>query len=194
MPALAARLIYGWHSALAALKNPRRNVRKVLATRNAVERLAEAGIGNLPAPVEARDIERLVGAGAVHQGIVLLADPLPEADIDALQEAKLLVVLDQVTDPHNVGAILRSAAAFGVDALLLTERHGPDDSGVLAKAASGALEHVALVRVKNLARALGEIAELGFFRIGLDSAHPSRSKPSARRRRSRSCSARKEKG
>ena len=164
-------VIYGWHSALAALKNPRRRVLKVVATRNAVQRLAEAGIGNLPAPVEAREIERLVGAGAVHQGIAVVADPLPEPDVAALSDAKLVVVLDQVTDPHNVGAVLRSAAAFGVDAVLLTERHGPDDSGVLAKAASGGLEHLALMRVKNLARALNELGELGFFRIGLDSAH-----------------------
>ncbi len=164
-------VIYGWHSALAALNNPRRNVRKVLATRNAVQRLTEAGVRNLPAPVEARDIERLVGADAVHQGIAVVADPLPEPDVASLSDAKLVVVLDQVTDPHNVGAILRSAAAFGVDALLLTERHGPDEFGVLAKAASGGLEHVALVRVKNLARALAELGELGFFLIGLDSAH-----------------------
>lgn len=164
-------VIYGWHSALAALENPRRHVRKVLATRNALERLAEAGVPNLPPPVDAREIERLTGAGAVHQGIAIIADPLPEPDVDALADAKLLLVLDQVTDPHNVGAVLRSAAAFGVDAVLLTERHGPDESGVLAKAASGGLEHVALIRVKNLARALEELADLGFFRIGLDSEH-----------------------
>jgi len=164
-------IIYGWHSALAALRNPRRKVRKLLATRNALQRLAEAGVTGLPAPVDARDIDRLAGADAVHQGIAVIADPLPEPDISELQDAKLVVVLDQVTDPHNVGAVLRSAAAFGADALLLTERHGPEESGVLAKAASGGLEHVALIRVKNLAHALDELSELGFFRIGLDSGH-----------------------
>ncbi len=163
--------IYGWHSALAALTNPRRRIRAVLATQNAIARLAEAGIRDLPAPVEVREIERLAGADAVHQGIAVLADPLPAPDIADLGEAKLVVVLDQVTDPHNVGAILRSAAAFGADALLLAERHSPAESGVLAKAASGGLEHVALVHVKNLARALDQLAELGFLRLGLDSEH-----------------------
>ena len=111
----------------------------------------------------------MTGTGAVHQGIAVLADPLPEPDLADLSEAKLIVVLDQVTDPHNVGAVIRSAAAFGAEALVLTERHGPADSGVLAKAASGGLEHVALVRVKNLARALDELGEMAFLRLGLDS-------------------------
>ncbi len=143
----------------------------MLATRNALERLAALGLRDLPAPVDARDVERLAGAGAVHQGIAILADPLPDLDIADLADAKLVVVLDQVTDPHNVGAVLRSAAAFGADALVLTERHGPAELGVLAKAASGGLEQVALVRVKNLARALDQLGELGFFRLGLDSEH-----------------------
>ena len=107
----------------------------------------------------------------MHQGIAVLCDPLPELDLADLEEARLLVVLDQVTDPHNVGAILRSAAAFGAEALILAERHGPAESGVLAKAASGALEHVALVRVKNLARAMLSLGDMGFIRLGLDSEH-----------------------
>jgi 23S rRNA (guanosine2251-2'-O)-methyltransferase len=164
-------LIYGWHSALAALKNPRRRIHRILATPNARERLSQLGIAALPEPVEAHEIARAAGAGAVHQGIAVLSDPLPEPDLGELDSARLVVVLDQVTDPHNVGAILRSAAAFGVDALVLTERHGPAESGVLAKAASGGLEHVALVRVKNLARALGELGDMGFLRLGLDSGH-----------------------
>ena len=166
-----AALIYGWHSALAALRNPRRRIRKLLSTPNALQRLSDLGIPDLPPPAEASEIDRLAGAGAVHQGIAVLCDPLPEPELDELADAELLLVLDQVTDPRNVGAILRSAAAFGCNALVLTERHGPADSGVLAKAASGGLEHVALARVKNLARALGELAELGFHRLGLDSAH-----------------------
>ncbi len=164
-------VIYGWHSALAALSNPRRSVRRILATRNALARLAEHGVADLPEPVEAREIERAAGEGAVHQGIAVLADPLPELDLSDLAGARLVVVLDQVTDPHNVGAIIRTAAAFGAAAVVLTERHGPAESGVLAKAASGGLEHVALVRVKNLARALDALADLGFQRLGLDSAH-----------------------
>jgi 23S rRNA (guanosine2251-2'-O)-methyltransferase len=165
-----ASVIYGWHSALAALNNPRRSIRKVLATKNALQRLAELGISGLPEPVDPREIDRASGSGAVHQGIALLADPLPEPELEDFADAKLLLVLDQVTDPHNVGAVIRSAAAFGAKALVLTERHGPADSGVLAKAASGGLEHVALVRVKNLARALDSLGDMAFLRLGLDSA------------------------
>lgn len=164
-------VVYGWHSTLAALHNPRRRIARILATRNAVSRLAEHGLGDLPEPVEARDIERIVGGNAVHQGIAVVCDPLPEPELADLKDARLVVVLDQVTDPHNVGAVIRSAAAFGAAAVILTERHGPAESGVLAKAASGGLEHVALVHVKNLARALDQLADMGFERLGLDSAH-----------------------
>jgi 23S rRNA (guanosine2251-2'-O)-methyltransferase len=167
-------VIYGWHSALAALRNPERRIRRVLATENALTRLAELGIRDLPPPVDQREIARAAGAETVHQGIAVVAEPLPASDITDLGDAKLVVVLDQVTDPHNVGAIVRSAAAFGADAVILTERHGPADSGVLAKAASGGIEHVALVRVKNLARALDALAGMRFERIGLDSAHAER--------------------
>jgi 23S rRNA (guanosine2251-2'-O)-methyltransferase len=164
-------VIYGWHSATAALRNPRRRVHRLLATPAALHGLAQLGVVNLPAAVEPREIDKLAGPGAVHQGIAVVCDPLPDPDIDELGEARLVVVLDQVTDPHNVGAILRSAAAFGAAAVILAERHGPAESGVLAKAASGGLEHVALMRVKNLARALDALGELGFFRLGLDSEH-----------------------
>ncbi|MYZ48103.1 23S rRNA (guanosine(2251)-2'-O)-methyltransferase RlmB, partial [Propylenella binzhouense] len=164
-------VLYGWHSALAALANPARIVHKVLATRNAADRLAEAAPG-LAVPLEIaepRALDRLAGPDAVHQGIAVVADPLPEVAIEDLSEARLVLVLDQVTDPHNVGAILRSAAAFGADALVMTERHGAAESGVLAKAASGGLEHVPIVRVTNLARALAWLGERGFVRLGLDS-------------------------
>src|SRR4051812_33987563 len=96
-------VIYGWHSVLAALRNPRRRVRKLFATRNALQRLADAGIADLPPPIEPREVERIAGAGAVHQGIAILADPLPAPDLSELVDAKLVLVLDQVTDPHNVG-------------------------------------------------------------------------------------------
>lgn len=166
------QLLYGWHSVAAALANPRRRVRRLLATRNALHRLAEAAVPlpqPPPEPVEVRQIEALTGAAAVHQGIALLCDPLPEVALEDLVAPRLLVVLDQVTDPHNVGAVLRSAAAFAADALVLAERHGPAETGVLAKAASGGLEHVPIVRVKNLARALAALGEQGVLRIGLDS-------------------------
>jgi 23S rRNA (guanosine2251-2'-O)-methyltransferase len=164
-------IVYGWHSAVEALRNPRRRVRRLHATQNALVRLRELGLQNLPAPSDAAAIDRIAGPGAVHQGIVLLCDPLPQPSFDELGDAVRVVVLDQVTDPHNVGAVVRSAAAFGAGAVILAHRHSPAESGVLAKAASGGLEHVALVRVTNLARALGELAEMGFLRLGFDSEH-----------------------
>jgi 23S rRNA (guanosine2251-2'-O)-methyltransferase len=166
--AAEGELIYGWHSALEALRNPRRTVRQLLMTRNVRNRLQEAGVaGPLPEPVEPRAIDRLTGPDAVHQGIALVCDPLPETSLEACAAARLLVVLDQVTDPHNVGAVMRSAAAFGAGGLVITFRHAPADTPVLAKAASGALEHLPLVRVTNLARALADLGEMGFLRVGL---------------------------
>jgi 23S rRNA (guanosine2251-2'-O)-methyltransferase len=164
--------IYGFHPVLAALRNPRRDIRRVLATANAEKRLAEAGAVFRVAPqaVTPRELDRLVGPDSVHQGVAVEAPPLPPFALDRLGEARLLVVLDQVTDPHNVGAIFRSAAAFGADAIVTTGRHSPVESGVLAKAASGALDLVPHVEVQNLARALAEIGELGFVRIGLDAS------------------------
>lgn len=173
--------LWGKHAVQAALLNPLRSHRKLWATREAV-----AGLdGELPAdfPLEyaqAADLGRLVARDAPHQGLVLECDALddvfledvlaPENDgeNDADGEAgHMLVVLDQVTDPHNVGAILRSAAAFGARAIITQDRHAPPESGVVAKSASGALEIVPWVRVVNLARALEEIAKAGYWRIGL---------------------------
>jgi 23S rRNA (guanosine2251-2'-O)-methyltransferase len=171
-PAPARSIIYGWHSALAALQNPERIIHGIHATANAANRLAQTGL-SLPG-LEIHDnraIDSFAGDGAVHQGLVVICDPLPDRDLASITGAGLIVVLDQITDPHNVGAILRSAAAFGAGALVMTARHGPDNTGVLAKAASGGLEHVPVIRVTNLARALDQIADLGFLRIGLASEH-----------------------
>jgi 23S rRNA (guanosine2251-2'-O)-methyltransferase len=163
--------IYGAHAAEAALANPRRKIRAIHATANAAQRIEHLLGGKLPdiRAVMPKDLDRMLGEDTVHQGILIEAEPLDEPAIDELGEVRLLLVLDQITDPHNVGAILRSAAAFGVDALIMTARHSPPLHGALAKAASGALEHVPVVLVPNLARALGQIGELGFTRIGLDS-------------------------
>ena len=164
--------LWGRHAVEAALKNPERSHRKLWATREAIASLD----GELPAdfPIEyaeAPDLGRLVARDAPHQGLVLECDPLPELWIDDVLDgdpARPLVILDQVTDPHNVGAILRSAAAFNVRAIVTQDRHTPPASGVLAKSASGALEVVPWVRVVNLARALDDVAEAGYWRIGLD--------------------------
>ncbi len=164
--------LYGLHAVAAALRNPARRVLRVVATENAKLRLAELGL--VPAaPVESatpRDLDRLFGAEAVHQGVAAEAEPLPGLDLaDIAEGATLLLALDQVTDPHNVGAILRSAAAMAVDAVIVTGRHAPAETGVLAKAASGALDLVPVVTVTNLARALADLGDRGFHRIGLDS-------------------------
>ena len=114
-------------------------------------------------------IDQRLGPDAVHQGLLAEADPLPSPDIDELEPEGIVLVLDQITDPHNVGAIMRSAAAFAVKAIVTTARHSPEATGVLAKSASGALELVPLVTVQNLARALTEMNDRGFFTVGLDS-------------------------
>ncbi|BCG88670.1 23S rRNA (guanosine(2251)-2'-O)-methyltransferase RlmB [Mesorhizobium sp. 113-3-9] len=167
--------LYGLHTVRAALDNPRRKIRKMLVTRNASERLEIADLAALPFKaelVEPRDIDKITGSDAVHQGVLIEAEPLKPKRLDALGDTKLVLVLDQVTDPHNVGAILRSAVAFGAGALITTARHSPQESGVLAKSASGALEHIDQIEVKNLADALGQLHEAGFQTIGLDSDGP----------------------
>ena len=161
---------WGRHAVAAALDNAERRVLKAWATREA------SGFMQFPDAVavtlaEAPDLGRLVPADAPHQGVVIEVEPLEDVWLsDVLGEAgekAVVLVLDQVTDPHNVGAILRSAAAFGAIAIVTQDRHSPPESGALAKAASGALERVPWVRVVNLSRALDELAEAGFWRIGL---------------------------
>ncbi|HZP20577.1 MAG TPA: RNA methyltransferase [Bauldia sp.] len=161
--------IYGLHPALAALANPRRQVKRILATRNAVDRLTAAGavLPIEPEDTDPRALDRLLGGEAVHQGVALEVAPLDNPPLSSLAEARLVVVLDQVTDPHNVGAVMRSAVAFDADAIIVTARHAPAETGVLAKAASGALDLLPVIAVQNLARALAELAEFGFTRVGL---------------------------
>jgi 23S rRNA (guanosine2251-2'-O)-methyltransferase len=165
-------VLYGWHPVTAALQNPARRVRKLLATENAARRLADENIPTSPPPEIVRPdaIAARLAPDAVHQGLYLEADPLPAPPIEELATDGLVLVLDQITDPHNVGAIFRSAAAFAVAAIVTTARHSPDATGVLAKAASGALEHVPFVTVQNLARGLAALKERGFLVIGLDSS------------------------
>src|ERR1700721_905146 len=164
-------ILYGWHPVAAALANPQRQIRKLLLTENAARRLADENIQTKVTPEIVRPalIDARLGPDAVHQGLLAEADPLPSPDIDALPQQGIVLVLDQITDPHNVGAILRSAAAFAVKAIVTTARHSPEATGVLAKSASGALELVPLVTVQNLARALTEMNERGFLTVGLDS-------------------------
>jgi 23S rRNA (guanosine2251-2'-O)-methyltransferase len=164
-------ILYGWHTVSLALGNPKRRFRKLLLTENAARRLTEENIPTRITPeiVRPNDIDRLLSPDAVHQGLYAETDPLPSPDLETLAPEGLVLVLDQITDPHNVGAILRSAAAFAVKAIVTTARHSPEATGVLAKSASGALELVPLVTVQNLARALAALNERGFQTVGLDS-------------------------
>ena len=163
-------VLFGAHTVREALANPRRRFRRLLATENGVQRVLEGGEPPIrPEIVRPEAISRLLPADAVHQGLYLEAEKLEPLRLSALKENALVVALDQVTDPHNVGAILRTACAFGVDALLTTTRHAPELTGVLAKAASGAVEHVPIVVETNLGRALTTLADRGFRVVGLDS-------------------------
>jgi len=161
---------WGRHAVAAALANPDRDVVRLWATREAAASL-ELDRAIPVTFADVADLGRLVPHDAPHQGLVIEVEPLEDLWLgDVLSgapERALLLVLDQVTDPHNVGAILRSAAAFGAVGIVTQDRHSPPESGALAKAASGALERVPWARVVNLARALDEIGEAGFWRVGL---------------------------
>ncbi len=161
--------LFGLHTAEAALANPRRTIVRAFATENAAHRLRPllAKRGLVPERASPKELDRMLGADAVHQGIVLDVEPLPPLALDQVETGGLLLVLDQVTDPQNVGAALRSAAAFGASGLILTERHSPPLTGALAKAASGALDIVPVILVKNLAQTLAELGGRGFLRVGL---------------------------
>jgi 23S rRNA (guanosine2251-2'-O)-methyltransferase len=183
----AVDFIYGAHPVEAVLMNPARRVMRLWATRNAFDRLKER-VSPLPAETEVvhpKVLDGKLGPDAVHQGLLVEATPLLQPRLDQIPSTGVAVLLDQVTDPHNVGAILRSCAAFAVDALVTTARHSAEMSGVLFKAASGAAEVVPFVKVTNLARAIEELKTRGFHALGLDSEasqsieHAQRTRPLA---------------
>lgn len=168
--------LYGIHAVQSALKNPKRIFGSLYATANALKRL-NIPESQLPCPVTLcppKQLDTLVGSDAVHQGVVVETTPLQPCQLSELTNTDLVVVMDQITDPHNVGAIMRSAVAFKAGALITTYRHSPQESGVLAKAASGALELIHYITVRNLAEALQELHKAGFTSFGLDSEgdHP----------------------
>lgn len=177
--------VYGRHAVRAALLNPARRCRRLIVTKETIaeaqtllgEAKAKLAPGLRPETLDRPRIEALLPEGAVHQGLALQAEPLPPAFLEDVlaelppapdPEPAAVVVLDLVSDPHNVGAILRSAAAFGARAVILPEHGTPPTTAALTKAASGALEQVPLVRVSNLARALDKLKEAGFWCVGLD--------------------------
>jgi 23S rRNA (guanosine2251-2'-O)-methyltransferase len=164
--------LYGRHPVLAALGNPERRVERLLATKEMAERHAKEFAGHALQILSREELAQRLPAGAVHQGLAALVAPLEETVLeDVLARCStdaLVLALDQVTDPHNVGAILRTAAAFGAAGVIVTERHAPADTGVLAKAASGGLEVVPLLRAVNLARTLEQLKQADFWLYGLD--------------------------
>ena len=175
-PASGGIWLYGLHAVAAALNNPQRRLRRLLLSEEAEAALAaQLGInrgGSWPVPVERTErarLDALIGRDAVHQGAGLLADPLSTPSLEqALSRPGPVLVLDQVSDPRNVGAILRSAAAFGAAAVIVQERHAPEETGALAKAASGALETMPLLRAVNLSRTLVALKAAGLWIVGLD--------------------------
>ncbi|MBY7648914.1 MAG: 23S rRNA (guanosine(2251)-2'-O)-methyltransferase RlmB [Candidatus Liberibacter europaeus] len=165
-------LLYGIHTVRAALNNPKRQIFQLIATRNAIANLNcnEDLPHTFPIKIVLpREIEKIVGKDNSHQGVVLETKPLSYPELDTIQKSQLIIVLDQVNDPHNVGAILRSAVAFKCGAIITTKRHSPNESAVLAKSASGALEHIPYIRIGNLSDALQKIHSFGFQTIGLSS-------------------------
>lgn len=163
--------LYGYHPVTAALSNPERTVIRLLMTKDtAAELTFSFGKELTYESVTRADLESLLPKGAVHQGIAAFVSTLPEFYVEDLpdKDKSIVVLLDQVTDPHNVGAILRSAAAFDADAVLITERNAPEATGVLAKSASGSLELVPLITVSNLARTMKELKDRGYWCVGMD--------------------------
>ncbi|HEV7275036.1 MAG TPA: 23S rRNA (guanosine(2251)-2'-O)-methyltransferase RlmB [Devosiaceae bacterium] len=171
--------LYGLHTVRAALDNPRREKRRLLVTANARSRLLESGeIGKVPVTeTTPKELDALLGPDAVHQGAALEVEPVSRYGLADIQPLRLVVVLDQITDPHNVGAILRTACAFGADAVITTARYAPRETGVMAKAASGALDMVPLIEVRNLGDALEALKGRGLNIIGFDSEAPAPLRP-----------------
>ncbi|MGN6515080.1 MAG: 23S rRNA (guanosine(2251)-2'-O)-methyltransferase RlmB, partial [Rhizomicrobium sp.] len=172
--------LYGIHAVTAALANSRRKVLRAVLTERAAQEIGQKLLGRVRHEIaDANAIARLLPPGAVHQGAALQCEKLPKRDLEDVLQApsdkrRIVVVLDQISDPHNAGAILRSAAAFGASAVVVQDRHAPPESGALAKAASGALDTVPYIEVVNISRALEELGRLGFWRIALagDGAQP----------------------
>ena len=172
-PGRSENWLYGLHAVQAALANPRRKLGRAVLTPRAVETIGEKLLKRVRVEImEPGAIDRLLPPGAVHQGAALEASPLKSPELDEILEAaapgrRIVLVLDQLSDPHNVGAILRTAAACGVTAVVAQDRHAPPQSSALAKAASGALDQVPYIEVVNISRALDQLAERGFWRIAL---------------------------
>jgi len=171
MAGLQPYYIYGLHAVSFAIRNNHRRIQKVLFTKEAASQKLDLPKNIKVEPIEKAQLQKLTGHDAVHQGIAALVHPLDPWSLEDLTRIsspnQLVMILDQVTDPHNVGAILRTCAVFGVTAMILTDRHAPGESGPLAKTACGALELVPMIRITNLAQALTQLKDMGFWTVGL---------------------------
>ena len=169
----ATHYLYGLHTVRAALQNNSRTKHLLQTTPNALARLKDgddAILGKVQVEMlTPRELDKIAGSDAVHQGVVLKVSPLPRQDLSSLSDYNLIIVLDQITDPHNVGAILRTACAFGASAVITTNRHAPQETGVLAKSASGALDFVPMIEVNNLGEAIKTLKKQAVWCVGLDS-------------------------
>lgn len=164
--------LYGYHAVAAALQNPRRKIYRLLLSKETARELPQNLIPEDTGyePADRADFDQILPKGAVHQGIAAYVSPLPdtyETDLTP-KDASVVVILDQVTDPHNVGAVLRSAAAFDADAVIVTQRNAPEATGAMAKSASGALELIPLIFVSNLARTMQTLKDKGYWCVGMD--------------------------
>lgn len=165
--------LYGHHAVKAALANPKRFVRRAVLTERAAEEIGAKLLSRVKhQTADMAGVSKILPDGAVHQGVALLVEPLPRRELNAILDdvvgkRRIVLVLDQITDPHNEGAILRTAAAFGVTAVVVQDRHSPPETGVLAKAASGALDIVPVITVVNIARTLEDLGKREFWRIAL---------------------------
>ena len=165
--------LYGLHAVKAALANPDRKVKRAVLTTRAAEEIGPKLLGKVRHEIADGDaVSKLLPAGAVHQGAALQCDPLPKRDLEDIldmpsEKRRVIVIMDQISDPQNAGAILRTAAAFGVTAVIVQDRHAPPESGALAKAASGALDSIPYIQVVNISRALEQLGEREFWRVAL---------------------------
>ena len=166
-------ILYGRHAVLSALANPKRQVNKILCTKENVDELRKSS-NIVPQIVERKEIDKLLSADAVHQGIVAYCNKLDGWTLDELCDASVdkenchILILDQVTDPQNVGAIIRSAVAFDTLALIMQDKNSPEENGAMAKASAGMIEHLPIVRVTNLSRAIEKLKDVGFWVVGMD--------------------------
>ena len=161
-------LLYGKHACIAAASNPKRKIQRIYVTDRTVKDLPKNHKLPTPKIINIREFDKLLPKEAVHQGIAIEATPLPDCDLKNISDSQILLILDQVTDPHNVGAILRSCAAFGAGGVIIPKDNAPEESGTMAKSASGALEIVPICKVTNLARAMEQLKKDGYWISGLD--------------------------